>query len=233
MRLGLLALVPIATGCVVAPQPLAVPKGDQAALIVGSAALPHPMGALARHPWIAVRASGERDWERWEVMCCADGGPLGTVERSHVDPLSDHGAGGGDVRIHGVWSGRAAEPLVACVRSEAPAYPQRDRYRAWPGPNSNTFVDWVLRRCDIPVALPAPSIGKDHRGLGLGASPTPGGSGVQLETPLVGVRAGLFEGVELHVLGLAWGVDLWPPALIVPVGSGRIGFDDRPGLSVR
>ena len=41
------------------------------------------------------------------------------------------------------------------------------------------------------------------------------------------LRVGLFEGVEVHALGLAFGVDLWPPALIVPLGGGRLGFADR------
>jgi len=29
------------------------------------------------------------------------------------------------------------------------------------------------------------------------------------------------------VLGLSFGVDLWPPALILPLGPGRLGFADR------
>jgi hypothetical protein len=62
----------------------------------------------------------------------------------------------------------------------------------------------------------------------LGASLTSGGTGIQVETPIVGVKLGLKEGVELHVLALAFGVDLWPPALIVPFGSGRVGFEDVP-----
>ena len=74
---------------------------------------------------------------------------------------------------------------------------------------------------------PSRRVGKDFRGLVLGFSTTAGGTGVQLETPLVGAKLGVTEGVELHILGMSWGVDVWPPALIVPVGSGRLGFDDR------
>jgi hypothetical protein len=74
--------------------------------------------------------------------------------------------------------------------------------------------------------LPAPSIGKDYRGV-FGVSGTSGGTGVQLETPLVGAKVGLTEGIEAHVLGMALGVDVWPPALIVPVEHGRVGFADR------
>jgi hypothetical protein len=159
-------------------------------------------------------------------MCCPDGSPMSTVRRSSISPLSDHGGGGGDVRIHGVWRGRRAERMIACIRRAGPRYPHRARYLGFPGPNSNTFVDWLMRRCGLRANLAAGSIGKDYRGA-IGLSFTSGGTGVQIETPLVGLRLGLTEGIELHLLGLAIGVDWWPPALIVPVGPGRIGFDDR------
>lgn len=52
-------------------------------------------------------------------------------------------------------------------------------------------------------------------------------TGVQVSTPLLGFKIGLREGVEIHVFHLAFGIDLWRPAIIVPLGPGRIGFADR------
>ena len=213
-------------GCVVAQRPTEVPDTTEAVVVVGSAALGEPLNGIARHPFVALRDAGATEWERWEVMCCPNGSRLSTVRRAWTDPTSDRGGGGGDVRFHRVLTGASAERAAACVRQQAPEYPRRDRYLAWPGPNSNTFVDWIARKCDLHVDLPAPSIGKDYRGL-VGISGTSGGTGVQLETPLVGAKIGLTEGVEAHLLGMAIGVDVWPPALIVPVGPGRIGFADR------
>jgi hypothetical protein len=215
------------TGCVIGQNAVAAPSDEeQSTLLVGSAALGEPMASIARHPWIALKVPGETEWERWEVMCCPTE-HSGTVRRSRIDPLSDHGGGGGDVRIHGIWRGKEADRMIACVRERAPKYPYDDEYLVWPGPNSNTFVDYMLRECDIAANLPAPSIGKDYRGLLVGVSTTSGGTGVQLETPAVGVKLGVTEGVELHVFGMAFGVDLWPPAFIVPIGPGRLGFEDR------
>jgi len=84
----------------------------------------------------------------------------------------------------------------------------------------------VLRRCKLAASLPATSIGKDWRGL-VGAGISSERTGVQLETPILGFKIGLREGIEIHVLHLSFGIDLWPPAIIVPLGPGRIGFADR------
>ncbi len=220
-------LASAALGCVVQRQPAKVPEGDGPAVLVGSAALGGPLVGVARHPWVALRDGGQTSWERWEVMCCpSESRPLGTVRRQPMSPLSDYGGGGGDVRFHGVITGQDADRIIECVRDQGPHYPFRDSYLVFPGPNSNTFVDWLLRICDIPVELPAPCVGKDYRGV-IGAGATAGGTGVQIETPVLGLKIGLTEGLEIHVLGLSFGLDLWPPAIIVPVNPGRIGFDDR------
>ncbi len=227
MRALWLGLALLATGCVIGQRKVEEPHTEEAVVLVGSAALAAPMNGIARHPWVALREAGAQRWERWEVMCCPNSSPMSTVRRSSISPLSDHGGGGGDVRFHGVWKGKRAEKMIECIRREAPRYPYRNRYLAFPGPNSNTFVDYMMRKCGIHANLAAGSIGKDYRGL-IGVSWTSGGTGIQLETALgIGVRLGLTEGIEIHLLGMALGIDWWPPAIIVPVGPGRIGFDDR------
>ena len=46
------------------------------------------------------------------------------------------------------------------------------------------------------------------------ASPTPGALAAYLAW--LGAQVGLAEGVELHLLGLTLGVDLWPPQVKLP-----------------
>ena len=216
MARALLALIVAATAaCVIARRPVQVPPGDDAIVILASSALGPPLNHLARHPWFAVRAKGAAEWQRWEVGGSSSGGPF-----------DDYGGTGGDVRVHGVWRGAEAERAIACLAREAPPWLKALDYRAWPGPNSNTFGDVMLRRCGLHASLPVTSIGKDYRGL-VGVSWTSEGTGFQIETWLVGVRLGLREGVEVHVLGMGFGLDLWPPAIILPFGPGRLGFDDR------
>ncbi len=220
---ALAALAALATcaSCVVLARPVEVPEGDAPAVLLLTTRLGGPMKRIARHPWLALRGAGEPEWEKWEVLA----GGHDTVQRhTSSQPLAP--AFGDGVRLHGVWRGGEAQRMIDCVRREGPRYPDRYTYWVWPGPNSNTFIDWVMRRCGIHANLPSTSVGKDHRGW-VGASWTTGGTGFQIETPLVGFRLGLTEGIAIHLFGLELGVDLWPPAIILPVGEGRLGFADR------
>jgi hypothetical protein len=215
LALPLLVALAASSGCVIFRRELALPGGHDAAVMLLSSALGEPLDGIARHPWFAGRKAGSDQWERWEV-----GGGSGG------DPFADQAGGGGDVRLHAVWRGAEAVRGIACLEREAPRWIDELHYLAWPGPNSNTFADVMMRRCGLHASLPATSIGKDYRGI-FGASWTSEGTGFQIETPLLGVRIGFLEGIEIHVLAIALGIDFWPPALIVPIGPGRLGFDDR------
>jgi hypothetical protein len=203
-----------AASCAVFQRPLVAPQNDQATILLISGGLGFPMDKIARHPWFALREAGGTSWEIHEVG--GGGGLDDPFDNSpYVDPI-----------LHGVWRGEEAERGIECLRREADKWIGELDYRFYPGPNSNTFGDVMLRKCKLRASLPSTAVGKDWRGI-VGASWTTEGTGVQLETPIVGVRVGLKEGVEVHILGLSFGIDLWPPAIIVPVGGGRIGFADR------
>jgi hypothetical protein len=204
-------------GCVIAPRSLQPPPNDQATVALLSGTLGPPMNDIARHPWFAVRLAGETEWRVYEV------GGGGTES----DPFQDHNFYKKPI-LHKVWRGAEAERAAACIAREGPLAKDyiEENYVFYPGPNSNTFATMVLRKCKLRASLSATSVGKDWRGL-IGAGITSEGTGVQLETPIIGVKIGLKEGFELHVLGLSIGIDLWPPAIIVPLGPGRLGFADR------
>ncbi len=210
MKLLAAVLALACSSCLLLKRDLKVPEGDQPTVLLVSTAMPEPIADIARHAWFAVRAEGETSWQRIEVGGFGSG------------PLD----GEGDVRLHKIWRGARAQKAIECLRKYEDFYQTRGSYLPWPGPNSNTYVDRLLRKCKLDADLPVTAIGKDYRGW-IGAGITSGRTGVQLETPFAGLKLGLTEGVEVHVLGLGFGVDLWPPAIIVPFGGGRIGFADR------
>jgi hypothetical protein len=98
-------------------------------------------------------------------------------------------------------------------------------YRAWPGPNSNTFVVAVLDTVpEVHVALPPTAIGKDYPYDGRWLRRTPSGTGVALTLGgYAGVTLGWVEGIEVNLLGAVVGFDLRRPAVKLP-GLGRLGL---------
>ena len=209
----------VLASCVVFKRPLDPPPNDETTVVLLTGGLGHPMNDIARHPWFAVRTKGEAEWWVYEV---------GAGIRQEADPFREHRGIYNTPMVHKVWRGDEAKQGAACIARVAPEVKREidTNYRLYPGPNSNTFGDVVLRRCKLSAGLPATSIGKDWRGL-FGITLTTERTGVQVETPLLGFKIGLKEGVELHVFGLSLGIDLWPPAIILPLGPGRLGFDDR------
>ena len=184
------------------------------------AMLPRFLRAIAVHYWFAVFDPALRQWHRWEVWQTkhAGGKSIGHVHCDLRHP--DCGVGGGAYRLAAEWGGSAARAICA-VLENVQSYPHRDRYRAWPGPNSNTFVAWVLREAGLHHSFDPRAIGKDYSGLlGIRLSSRP--PRAQLETPLLGVTLSLHAGVEVHLLGLTCALRWWPLEVYTPFG--RVSF---------
>lgn len=206
------------------PAELPTPDPSRAEAAVLCGGMNGALDYVAVHTWIVVHAPGESEWERWEIT----GGAWHVedddlVRRNAWWPPTKWPFGEGPTQVLKTWSGDDAERLIAAVRARD--YPYSTSYYAWPGPNSNTYVDTMLRRARIGYELPSTAIGRDYRGW-VGASQSTTLSGFQLESPLVGVQFGLTEGLEVHVAAATFGVDPWPPALKVPYGDGRFGWDE-------
>jgi hypothetical protein len=118
------------------------------------------IGAIAEHYWfVAFDDAGA--CERWEVWQTRDAGgrSFGHLHCNFKGP--DDGVGGGPARVVAHWRGDDALRILEALKSAEKTYPFRERYLPWPGPNSNTFVAWVLRRAGIEFALSWKAIGKD------------------------------------------------------------------------
>jgi hypothetical protein len=212
----LFAIVTIA--CAVPRRAPELPKRDVAWIAVLSGEMPPPIDGTARHAWIVGNVPGERELRRWEFL---GHGNAGSTSR----PYHHFGGPTADIAIHGIVYDDVPK-IVACLDREWKKYDkEHPTYFPIPGPNSNTFVDELLRACSIHVELPATCVGRDYRGP-VGASVTETGTGVQVESWLAGIRIGLVEGIEAHMIGLALGLHFIPPAITVPVNPGRIGFGD-------
>jgi hypothetical protein len=182
-------------------------------------------GAFAVHTWLATKPAGADHYTRYEV--------IGWRARSGGSAVSITSVGSPDTEWYGAapslvrdLRGTGAEAVIAKLPQAVTDYPYAMSYRAWPGPNSNTFVAHLGRTIpELGLTLPSIAIGKDYLPAGQILAQAPSGTGWQLSLfGLLGVIAGRDEGLELNVLGLVTGFDLRHPALKLP-GFGRVPGD--------
>lgn len=140
-----------------------MPRREDLAVELCYAALPF-LGAVAVHYWFVVLDESSGECHRWEVWQTkhAGGTSIGHVHCDLKPPRA--GVGGGPARLAARWRGEEALRIASALERAAD-YPHRERYRYWPGPNSNTFVAWVLQEARVIQRLDRRAIGQ-HYGRG-------------------------------------------------------------------
>ena len=179
-------------------------------------------GIFGVHTWIAYKKTGAAHYTRTEVI------GWGSRYRENVvyqrNGIPDQYWYGYEPELLADIRGAEAERAIARIESMVDDYEFKNRYKVWPGPNSNTYTAHMIREIDeLVVDLPATAIGKDYIER-VGFTAVPSNTGFQFSAHgLLGVTLALEEGIEVNVLGASYGVDLFPPALKLP-GIGRLGF---------
>lgn len=143
-------------------------------------------GILGVHTWIAVKDRGADSYRLLQVTRWSGG-----VSFSDTS-VPDRAWFGNEPVVLAEMRGGEAEVAIRAIEETARAYPWRNEYRIWPGPNSNTFVAWVLRGVPtLDAELPSTAIGKDYLGNDWYAT-TPSNTGYQVSLGgLLGVTAAL------------------------------------------
>ena len=131
-----------------------------------SAPLPKILGRLRFIAGSGCGQRGESEWQRWEVWQAKNAGGVSWGYIHKNLKAIDRGVGGGKANLLFEWRGETAERIIAIVR-QPESYPFLNRYLAFPGPNSNTYVAWVLRRAEVAHRLSRFALG---RGFPVGGS---------------------------------------------------------------
>lgn len=176
-------------------------------------------GIFAVHTWIVLKENGARSYTRYDYT--AWGEPI----RSNGFAPDGRWFGAVPAVVAAV-DGPAAEALIPKIRDVIENYGFRSYgdYNAWPGPNSNTFVQAALDAVpELEVVLPPTAIGKDYPYTGKWIGLTASGTGIYATLGgYLGVKLGWVEGFEINFLGAVVGFDVRRPAIKLP-GLGRLG----------
>lgn len=185
------------------------PAGEDWIVQLRYATLPRPLSVLAIHHWFVLFDPRDAIWRRWEVWQDPDRGGTswGHVHRDLMHP--DRPVGGGPCVVEREWTGEEARRLTEVMEASPSRYPFPTRYRAWPGPNSNTYAAWVLEQARISHSF-------DPRAIGSGYMPT--GGALRVGSPLAGIRVQAGRAAEILLLCLTFGVEVDPLALRTPFG---------------
>jgi len=183
-------------------------------------------GIFSVHTWIAVKPTGAPRFTRYEVVGfgVANGTPAVRIDRMGPDNYWF----GARPQILLDRRGMGVDAIIEQVRAAVASYPYPNAYRAWPGPNSNTFVAHIARQVpELAIHLPSNTVGKDFLPGGRLFAAAPSGSGFQLSLyGLGGIMIAAQEGFEVNLLGLSLGIDPVRPALKLPA-IGRLGLARR------
>jgi hypothetical protein len=159
---------------------------------------------FAEHMSIVMKPKGAATWTRYDVV--GWGQPV-RRDAYAADALWY----GNTPRVIFRLEGDGAARLIPAVEASIAAYPHQKRgsYTVWPGPNSNTFVSWVVRHTDgFAAELPPVAVGKDWFAPGFATEVAPSKSGYSFSFGgILGGTLAWEEGLELHLLGCTIGID--------------------------
>ena len=142
----------------IAPNPVTT---NEAVLEVYSATTWGWRGWFAVHTWIAAKHTGEPSYTVYEVIGWRQnrGLPVLRIEKD----LPDRYWFGEKPRLLKEHRGEGVDRLISAVDSSARAYPWPNTYKAFPGPNSNTFTAWVAKQVPaLDLQLPLSAIGSGY-----------------------------------------------------------------------
>ena len=117
-------------------------------------------GYFAMHTWIATRPPGEHEFSIFEVIGWKLRRGKSVVNVSRGNPNRSW-FGSEPVLLYEL-TGNEANRLIPDIHRAVRQYPYGNQYTMWPGPNSNSFTEWVaLEVPALDLKLPVKAIGKN------------------------------------------------------------------------
>lgn len=201
------------------PEAVATPG---ARLLILSARTGNWKSIFAEHLSIVLKREADTAWTRYDVV------GWGLPVRRNAFVADAYWYGNRPYVVTEITGADAALliPRVEAAIAEYP-YAAPGTYAPWPGPNSNSFVAWVVRNSEgLAVELPPVAIGKDYIATGVGLAAAPSRTGFSaVAWGLFGITFALDEGIELHIAGSTIGLDPLELALKLP-SLGKISLLD-------
>jgi hypothetical protein len=180
-------------------------------------------GVFAVHTWIVVKPADAASFTRYEVVGFGVSPENPAIRVDRTGPDNYWFGAKPDLILD--RRGAGIDALIGKVRAAVGTYPYPNEYRAWPGPNSNTFITWIARQVpELGLAMPSNAIGKDYLPGGALFAAAPSATGYQLSLfGVLGLLIARNEGIEINLLGFDLGIGFKMPGVKLP-GVGLVGW---------
>jgi hypothetical protein len=184
-------------------------------------------GLFAEHMWLATKEEGAQHYKVYQVVGWLK--YYGRSPLSIAEDIPDRLWFNQKPHLIKDLRGAAAARAISKIEYLAPRYPHNNSYTLWPGPNSNTFIAYLMRNIPELNGVVSPlAIGKDYLPKNGNGSRffarTPSGTGYQFSFfGTLGVALAKDEGLEINVLGLVFGINPKKLSIILPC-IGYVGF---------
>lgn len=120
-------------------------------------------GLVADHTWVSVKRANADTYTVYEVVGWRK--LRGQQVLRIADDVPDRRWYGNPPAVLFELRGEAAAAAADKIHQAAMSYPYPDEYRAFPGPNSNTFTQWLITHVpELEVELSLRAIGKNYEG---------------------------------------------------------------------
>ena len=189
---------------------------------------------LAVHCFIDIKMGSDEDWGRIEIKKPKKG--VNAPEKIDMVTAQHEHRWKGDclVKVLKVYRGEKAKRIAKRALELGQNY--KIPYRLFPGPNSNTFINYLVREIpELKVELEHNAFGRNHYPQLIKLQETGSGTGFQIDSFPLGATLCYREGICLRLIHMELGISLFPPAIKLPFLP-RFGYyteieDDKPDLS--
>ena len=118
-------------------------------------------GWFAIHTWVAAKPTDAESYTVYEVIGWRQYRGLSAVRIEKDFP--DRYWFGQKPRLLADHRGSGVDDMIKAVDRAARSYPWPETYKAFPGPNSNTFIAWIGKQVpELKLSLPFSAIGSGY-----------------------------------------------------------------------
>ena len=118
-------------------------------------------GWFAINTWIATKRTGEANYKVYDVVGWR--GYSGQSVMRITQDIPDRYWFGEKPRLIKEHRGEEVDDLIDAVDKAAHVYPWKTTYKAFPGPNSNTFTAWIAKQVpELELDIPFSAIGSGY-----------------------------------------------------------------------